>query len=132
MGVVGNQVSRNRVKYNIVGVDCQFHPTQLISAAVGTFMDHRRVSVCRSHTSPIRVYLPKVSGFVCALRRSVQRENPTIGVDDMRVVIGRFDSEGGISMVYACSFYRSSPIPFKIGGHPDPTFLKRFPARLLR
>ena len=35
-------------------------------------------------------------------------------------------------MVYACTFHRSHPIPFKIGGHPDPTFLKIFPARLLR
>ena len=41
-------------------------------------------------------------------------------------------TEGGRCMVYTCTFHRSHPIPFKIGGHPDPTFLKSFPARLLR
>ena len=39
---------------------------------------------------------------------------------------------GGRCMLYTCTFHRSHPIPFKIGGHPDPTFLTRFPARLLR
>ena len=34
-------------------------------------------------------------------------------------------------MVYTCTFYRSYPFPFKIGVQPDPTLLKRFPARLL-
>ena len=35
-------------------------------------------------------------------------------------------------MVDACIFHRSHPFLFKIGGQPEPTFLKRFPACLLR
>ena len=50
----------------------------------------------------------------------------------MRVVIGRFDRGGGTTMVDVCIFYRSHPLLFKIGGQPDPTLLKRFPAWLLR
>ena len=35
-------------------------------------------------------------------------------------------------MFFACIFYRSGPIPFKIGGHRDCVCPERFPGRLPR